>query len=85
MKRNIKERVLKEANLLIEKKLTIRELADIIGVSKSTVHNDMRNRLKLINKELYSDINSLFLDHIRTRHYLGGLSTQKKYKKNTIK
>lgn len=85
MKRNIKERVLKEANLLIEKKLTIRELADIIGVSKSTVHNDMRNRLKLINKELYSDINSLFLDHIRIRHYLGGLSTQKKYKKNTIK
>ena len=83
MKRNIKERVLKEANLLIEKKLTIRELADIIGVSKSTVHNDMRNRLKLINKELYSDINSLFLDHIRIRHYLGGLSTQKKYKKNT--
>ncbi len=85
MKRNIKERVLKEANLLIEKKLTIRELADIIGVSKSTVHNDMRNRLKLINKELYSDINNLFLDHIRIRHYLGGLSTQKKYKKNTIK
>jgi len=85
LKRNIKERVLKEANLLIEKKLTIRELADIIGVSKSTVHNDMRNRLKLINKELYSDINSLFLDHIRIRHYLGGLSTQKKYKKNTIK
>lgn len=85
MRENIKERVLKEANLLIEKKLTIRELANIIGVSKSTVHNDMRNRLKLINKELYLDINKLFLDHIKIRHYLGGLSTKKKYKKNTIK
>ncbi len=85
MKNNIKERVLKEASMLIEKKFTIRELASIIGVSKSTVHNDMRNRLKLINKELYLDVNNLFLEHIKIRHYLGGLSTQKKYKKNTIK
>lgn len=85
MKKEIKERVLKEAILLKEKKLTIRQLANIIGVSKSTVHNDMRNRLKLIDKELYLDINELFLEHIKIRHYLGGISTQKKYKKNTIK
>ena len=62
-------------------KITIRDLSKIIGVSKSTIHNDMQNGLKCINKELYDKVQSVFLDHIRTRHYLGGLSTQKKYKK----
>ncbi len=71
--------------MLVKNKMTIRQLADTIGVSKSTVHNDMRKRLKYINKDLYFDVNKLFLEHIRIRHYLGGLSTQKKYKKNTIK
>ena len=65
--------------------MTIRDLSKIIGISKSTIHNDMRKNLKMIDKSLYLEVNEIFLEHIRTRHYLGGLATQKKYKKNTIK
>ena len=80
MQKEIEKRVLKEANILLNTKKTIREVADIMKVSKSTVHNDMRKRLKSINNELYLDINTLFLEHIKVRHLLGGLSTKKKYK-----
>lgn len=85
MRENIKERVLKEADILIKHKITIRELSKIIGVSKSTVHQDMKVRLKNINKDLYLEVKYIFLEHTKVRHLLGGLSTKKKYKKNTIK
>ena len=81
----IKRRVLEEAYMIINTKMTIRDLSKIIGVSKSTIHIDMRERLKLIDKQLYLEVNKVFLDHIKIRHYLGGLATQKKYKKTTIK
>lgn len=61
--------------------MTIRDLSKIIGISKSTIHNDMRKNLKMIDKSLYLEVNEIFLEHIRTRHYLGGLATQKNTKK----
>lgn len=81
MKDYIEKRIVEEANIIINTKTTIRDLSKLIGVSKSTIHNDMQNRLKHVNRELYNKVQTVFLEHIRTRHYLGGLSTQKKYKK----
>lgn len=81
MKDFIKKRVLEEANIISETNITIRELTKIIGVSKSTIHNDMQNRLESVNKELYDKVQDVFNEHIKQRHYLGGLATQKKYKK----
>ncbi len=81
MKEMIKKRVVEEANIIINTKLTIRELTKIMGVSKSTIHNDMQTRLKNINNELYNKVQAVFNEHIKLRHYLGGLATQKKYKK----
>ena len=71
--------------MLITTKKTIRDVANIMGISKSTIHNDMRKRLKSINNDLYLDVNKLFLEHKKVRHLLGGLANKKKYKKNTIK
>lgn len=85
MKNNIKFRVIEEANIIINTNTTLRSLSRRIGVSKSTIHSDMRTKLKNIDKDLYLKVNQVFLEHIKTRHYLGGLATQKKYKKNTIK
>ena len=85
MNNNIKRRVLEEANMIINTRMTIRDLSKIIGVSKSTIHSDMRERLKEIDKQLYLEVNDVFLEHINIRHYLGGLATQKKYKKSNIK
>lgn len=81
MKDSIKKRVLEEANIIINTKTTIRQLTKIMGVSKSTIHNDMQNRLRLVDRDLYDKVQSVFDEHIKIRHYLGGIATQKKYKK----
>ena len=81
MKELIKKRVIEEANMIVRTKTTIRELTKIMGVSKSTIHNDMQTRLKMIDRELYDKVQEVFLEHIRLRHYLGGLATQKNTKK----
>lgn len=81
MKDSIKKRVLEEANIIIHTKVTIRQLTKIMGVSKSTIHNDMQKRLRLVDKDLYDQVQKVFDEHIKIRHYLGGIATQKKYKK----
>ena len=58
MQEKLKKRVLKEANMLVKNKMTIRELANTIGLSKSTIHNDMRKRLRQINTEQDLEVNS---------------------------
>ena len=81
MKELIKKRVMEEANIIIQTKTTLRELTKIMGVSKSTIHHDMKMKLKDIDKDLYNLVQAVFQQHIQIRHYLGGLATQKKYKK----
>lgn len=74
-------RVLDEANYMLNTKQTIREIATIFNVSKSTVHKDLHERLKEINFELFEQIDSILKYHIDVRHIRGGESTRKKYKK----
>lgn len=77
----IKKRVIKEAKLLIETQKTIREVAKIFGVSKSTVHQDLHNRLIDIDSTMYKQIEEIMQHHIDIRHIKGGQSTKKKYEK----
>ena len=65
--------------MLIETKLTIREIAKIFNVSKSTVHKDLNERLAEIDKEKYVLIKDIFEEHIKIRHIKGGESTRLKY------
>ena len=81
MNQIIKKRVVEEAQFIKKTKLTIREISKVFNVSKSTVHKDLRERLKLINYKLYIEVDSILNEHLITRHIKGGLSTQKKYKK----
>ncbi|MFR5856544.1 MAG: sporulation transcriptional regulator SpoIIID [Bacilli bacterium] len=81
MKENIKNRVLKEANHILNTKDTIRETADKFNISKSTVHNDLSTRLKDIDKNLSKSIEEIFESHDRTKHIRGGEVTKAKYKK----
>ena len=77
----IAKRVLDEANYMVSSKNTIREIAKIFNVSKSTVHKDLHERLATVDFELYSKIDSILKYHIEIRHIRGGESTRKKYKK----
>ena len=77
----ILKRVLDEANYMLNTNETIREIATVFNVSKSTVHKDLHERLKDINFELFEQINSILKYHIDIRHIRGGQSTKKKYEK----
>ena len=75
------KRVLDEANFMLDTKQTIRQIASVFNVSKSTVHKDLHERLKDIDFELFEEIDSILKYHIDVRHIRGGQSTKKKYEK----
>ena len=75
------KRVIQEANYMIDTKKTIREIAKIFNVSKSTVHKDLHERLMDIDNNLFEKIDDILKYHIDVRHIRGGESTKKKYKK----
>ena len=74
------KRVIDEANYMIDTKKTIREIAKIFNVSKSTVHKDLHERLVDIDYSLFYKIDDILKYHIDVRHIRGGESTKKKYK-----
>ena len=78
---NISKRVLDEAEYMIDTKKTIREIAKVFNVSKSTVHIDLNKRLKYINSNIYKEVKKILNYHLKIRHIRGGESTRKKYEK----
>lgn len=77
----ITNRVINEAEYMVNTKKTIREIAKYFCVSKSTVHIDLNKRLKGINYELYKRVKTILKYHILIRHIRGGEATRKKYEK----
>lgn len=77
----ITKRVIDEAKYMLDTKKTIREIAKIFNVSKSTVHKDLHERLFDIDYDLFYKIDGILKYHIDIRHIRGGESTKKKYKK----
>ena len=79
MDKYIYDRVTRESNYIIETNKTIREVADFFGVSKSTVHNDMRKRLMKIDRNLYEKVSSILEYHTYIKHIRGGQATKDKF------
>ena len=80
MKSYICERVLDVASYVLEHKCTVREVARVFCVSKSTAHKDLSERLPLIDKQLYSQIEQVMTNNWDVRYLRGGQATKKKYK-----
>ena len=76
MSKDIIKRVDDIANYIIKTKDTIRKTARVFNVSKSTVHKDMKDRLKEIDEKKYKEIKKIMNQHIETRHIKGGESTR---------
>ena len=74
-----RSRVLYQARVMLENKLTVREVAKIIGLSKSTIHKDLTEKLKLIDEDLYEEISELLEYNKNIRHIRGGQKTKEKY------
>lgn len=79
MNKRILKRVLDESDYIIKNKSTVRDVAKLFNVSKSTVHKDMQERLSEIDKDRYSQIEEIFKYHIEIRHLNGGEATKQKY------
>lgn len=80
----IYERVLQIAAYIVEYKSTVRGVATVFNVSKSTVHKDVTERLPRINKELYRQVRDVLELNKSERHLRGGEATRKKYKEEYI-
>ena len=68
------------AHYLIENRTTVRAAAKKFGVSKSTVHKDLQDRLPQFNRSLYLQVKEVLEVNKAQRHIRGGLATRKKYK-----
>lgn len=79
MNSDINKRVIEEADYIIKTGHTVRELASIFKVSKSTVHKDLHERLMHIDKSKYLCVDEILKYHTNIRHLRGGESTRKKY------
>ncbi|KGX86432.1 sporulation transcriptional regulator SpoIIID [Pontibacillus litoralis] len=75
----IKERTIKIGKYIVETRKTVRVIAKEFGVSKSTVHKDLTERLPEINPELANEVKFILNHHKAIRHLRGGEATKKKY------
>jgi putative DeoR family transcriptional regulator (stage III sporulation protein D) len=78
---NEKERCVILASYLVENKATVRAVASKFGISKSTVHKDVSERLKHLNPDLYSEVKAVLEKNKQERHIRGGKATKEKYAK----
>ena len=76
----MEERACQLALYLIENRATVRAAAGKFGVSKSTVHKDLSERLPAFNRPLYEQVKRVLDVNKAQRHIRGGIATRKKYK-----
>ena len=80
MPQTIEERACALAVYIIETGATVRAAASHFGISKSTVHKDLQQRLPQCHPVLYAQVRSVLERNKQERHIRGGLATRRKYK-----
>jgi putative DeoR family transcriptional regulator (stage III sporulation protein D) len=81
LKNLVEERAVERGEYIVENKATVRAAAKEFGISKSTVHMDVAERLKKVNPVLYAEVRSILELNKAQRHIRGGLATKEKYRK----
>ena len=69
---------------IVTNKTTVRGAAKVFGISKSTVHTDVTEKLEKINPSLYRQVRTVLDVNKAQRHIRGGLATREKYRKNSV-
>lgn len=80
MKGDMEERAQSLALYIIENRTTVRAAAQKFGISKSTVHKDISERLPLFDRALYLQVKEVLDENKAQRHIRGGIATRKKYR-----
>lgn len=81
MKECLEKRAQELAVYMIETGATVRATARHFGISKSTVHKDLTQRLESYDKVLYLQVREILDENKRERHIRGGMATKRKYEK----
>ena len=76
----MKQRAVKLAVYMIETGATVRSAASVFGVSKSTVHKDLTQRLPVYDYALYLKVRQVLNKNKEERHLRGGMATRRKYR-----
>jgi putative DeoR family transcriptional regulator (stage III sporulation protein D) len=80
VREDIEERARDLALYIVEHNATVRDAAQHMGVSKSTVHKDLSERLRYIDYPLYTQARAVLEQNKAERHLRGGEATRRKYK-----
>ncbi len=83
MSDDLEQRACELAVYMIENRATVRAAAKHFGISKSTVHKDLTDRLESVNQNLYLQVKEILEFNKQERHIRGGLATKKKYQNKT--
>lgn len=75
----MEDRAMRLGEYIVENGATVRSAAKKFGVSKSTVHKDVSQRLKYIDRTLYREVRDVLDTNKAQRHIRGGLATKRKY------
>lgn len=81
----IQKRVMDISNYILERQATVRQTATIFGVSKSTVHKDITERLPVVNEIVAKQVRDILENNKAERHLRGGEATRKKYRQEKEK
>ena len=79
MDKIIFKRVVDEGRCMINTGMTVREIANLFDVSKSTVHKDLTDRLYFIDINMYNEVSKILQYHMNIRHIRGGESARRKF------
>lgn len=85
MTKDMIERIKLESIYIRATKETVREIATVFNVSKSTVHKDLHERLAEVNFSEFLEVASILNEHIVVRHLRGGEATKRKYLNKCLK
>lgn len=80
MKLAVENRALELGQYIVKNKSTVRQTAKKFGISKSTVHKDVSERLKEVDAKLYKEVKIILETNKNERHIRGGMATKLKYK-----
>lgn len=76
----VEDRAVELGEYIVRNKATVRSAARKFGVSKSTVHKDVAERLKNVNPQLYREVRGILEYNKAQRHIRGGMATRRKYR-----
>lgn len=85
MYNTLDDRAICLAKYIISTKSTVRKTAQVFGISKSTVHNDVTKKLKNLSVELYLEVHSILSENFALKHIRGGEATRQKFKNLELK